>query len=174
MKLQTLIPAALVAVLIVLFGVGLTMDPTKLPSPFIGKPAPGFDLEDLTGADARVRMADYIGKPFLVNVWGTWCAGCRMEHATLLRIARDSTLPIVGINWRDDRGAALTYLRDAGNPFVATGYDPEGAAIIDWGVYGAPETFVIDAKGQVVYKHVGPLDWRSFTDKILKHLEDPS
>ena len=171
MSLRAAVPAIFVVGLIVLFVRGLNMDPTRIPSPFIGKPAPEFDLEDLREPGKRVRLTDLVGAPFALNVWGTWSVGCRQEHTTLMRIRRDGRVPLVGMNWRDEREAALAYLARDGDPFVAVGSDIDGAAAIDWGVYGAPETFLVDASGTVVYKHIGPLDYDTWQREFLERVD---
>lgn len=145
------------AILVGFFVFGLQQDPGRLPSPLVGKPAPAFSLESLGDPAWKVGSADFAGRPWLLNVWATWCVGCREEHEALMAIARARQVPMVGLNWRDDRALALRWLAQLGNPYVAVAYDPQGRTAIDWGVYGAPETFLIDADGNVVQKHVGPL-----------------
>ncbi len=155
--LRYLVPALAFATLVGFFIVGLQRDPGAIPSPLIGKPAPDFSLESVDEPARKVGNADYAGGPWLLNVWATWCGGCRQEHGTLLAIARQNRLPLVGLDWRDDRALALNWLAQLGNPYQAVAYDPEGRAAIDWGVYGAPETFLMDADGRVIWKHIGPL-----------------
>ena len=106
------------------------------------------------------------GPAWLLNVWATWCVGCRDEHATLLAIARENRVPMMGLNWSDDRALALRWLAQLGNPYVSVAYDPEGRTAIDWGVYGAPETFLIDADGHVVKKHVGPMTLEDLAARV--------
>jgi cytochrome c biogenesis protein CcmG, thiol:disulfide interchange protein DsbE len=145
------------AALVGFFIVGLRQDPGAIPSPLIGKPAPDFALESLGDPAWRVSSRDFSGRSWVLNVWATWCVGCREEHETLLEISRANRVPIIGLNWRDDRVLALNWLAQLGNPYVAVAYDPEGRTAIDWGVYGAPESFLIDAQGTVIKKHIGPL-----------------
>lgn len=145
------------AILVGFFVVGLQRDPGRLPSPLIGKTAPAFSLESLADPSWKVASSDFTGEPWVLNVWATWCVGCREEHEGLMAIARTRQVPIVGLNWRDDRALALGWLAQLGNPYVSVAYDPEGRTAIDWGVYGAPETFLIDADGKVMQKHIGPL-----------------
>jgi len=152
-----LVPAIAFAVLVGFFIVGLKLDPGEIPSPFIGKPAPAFAVESLAEPGRKTGTADFAGKPWVLNVWATWCGGCRQEHGTLLAIARQNRVPIVGLNWRDDRVLAMRWLVELGNPYVDVAFDPEGHVAIDWGVYGAPETFLMDANGRVVKKHIGAL-----------------
>ncbi len=155
--LRFLLPAIAFAVLVGFFVVGLQRKPGEIPSPLIGKQAPAFSLESLADPARKVGTADFRGRPWVLNVWATWCGGCRQEHAALLDIARANRVPIVGLNWRDDRALALRWLSQLGNPYVTVAYDPEGRAAIDWGVYGAPETFLIDAGGRVIRKQIGEL-----------------
>lgn len=158
MKLRFLAPALLFAVLLPLLIFGLSRDPSVVPSPYIGKPAPAMDLPNLEDPEQRVTSAAYAGDVALVNVWATWCVGCRQEHEFLLALTERADVPIYGLNWRDQRPAALNWLDRLGDPYVATGFDPDGSAGIDWGVYGAPETFLIGRDGRVLQKHAGPLD----------------
>ena len=143
--------------LVGVFFVGLQQDPSELPSTYIGKPAPEFDLPSLTDSGERVNNARLSGEVALINVWATWCVGCREEHAFLMELASSQTVPIYGINWRDNRNDALRWLSQFGDPYVDSGFDADGRAGIDWGVYGAPETFLIAPDGTVMYKHLGPL-----------------
>lgn len=162
--LRTLVPATLFAVLIVFFWVGLELNPSEVPSPLIGKPAPSFRLPALADPQAVVSSDALDGQVVLLNVWATWCVGCRQEHDTLLAIAAEELVPIYGLNYKDDRAAALQWLRELGDPYVVSAVDSDGSVAIDWGVYGAPETFLIDAGGVVRYKHIGPLTpeiWRT-------------
>jgi cytochrome c biogenesis protein CcmG/thiol:disulfide interchange protein DsbE len=161
--LRFLVPALGFAVLVGFFVIGLQRDPGQIPSPLIGKPAPAFALESLGDPGWIVGSRDFAGRPWLLNVWGSWCVGCRQEHEALMAIAGENRVPIMGLNLWDDRTRALRWLSDLGNPYVSVAFDPEGRTAIDWGVYGAPETFLIDADGRVVKKHIGPItleDWR--------------
>ena len=166
------IPVIVVAVLGVFLYRGLYLNPGYIPSPLVGKPAPEFTLPDLESPGRQVGSADFAGKVALLNVWATWCIGCRQEHAFLLELARTSGVPIYGLNWKDDRNAALKWLATLGDPYVATAYDPLGDVAIDWGVYGAPETFLIGRDGTVLHKHIAPLTpeiWeRDFLPKIVE------
>ena len=157
LPLRFLVPAMGFAVLVGFFVVGLGRDPGQIPSPLIGKPAPAFALESLGDPGWTVGSADFAGRPWLLNVWATWCVGCRQEHDALLAIAGQKRVPLMGLNWRDDRALALRWLAELGNPYGSVAYDPEGRTAIDWGVYGAPETFLIDGSGHVVKKHIGPI-----------------
>jgi cytochrome c biogenesis protein CcmG/thiol:disulfide interchange protein DsbE len=156
--LKFLVPAALFAVLVGFLVVGLQRDPRMIPSPLIGRPAPQFSLENLSDPALVVANSSYKGRMYLVNVWGTWCGGCREEHQSLLEISRSGSVPIVGLNWKDDRVLALKWLDQLGNPYEAVAFDPEGQVAIDWGVYGAPETFLVGADGTVLHKQIGPMN----------------
>jgi cytochrome c biogenesis protein CcmG/thiol:disulfide interchange protein DsbE len=145
-------------VLVFIKGLDPERDLNALPSPFLGNPAPQFELPTLRNPEDRLRSEDYAGELALVNVWATWCVGCRQEHEFLLQLSRQNVLPIYGINWRDRRDEALQWLAQLGNPYVASGYDADGRVGIDWGVYGAPETFLIGKDGTVLHKHLGPLN----------------
>lgn len=152
------VPAGAFVVLLGFLMFGLTRDPSELPSPYIGKPAPDFSLPSLLEPDRTVSPLDYAGEMALINVWATWCIGCRQEHDFLLGLAESGTIPIYGLNWRDNRDEAIRWLERLGDPYVASGYDGDGRVGIDWGVYGAPETFLVDANGIVLHKHLGPLN----------------
>lgn len=152
-----LIPIIAFALLVIVFRIALDRDPTFVPSPLIGKPAPEFSLPRLKYPDQRVTDADLRGQVSLLNVWATWCVGCRQEHAALNEIASRGVVPIYGLNWKDDPELALRWLDELGNPYVATAFDGDGRVAIDWGVYGAPETFLIDADGVILYRHISPI-----------------
>jgi cytochrome c biogenesis protein CcmG, thiol:disulfide interchange protein DsbE len=170
MKLRYLAPIAAFAILIPVFLIGLNRNPSELPSPYINKQAPAFELPNLRDPAATVSNRDYAGEIALVNVWATWCVGCRHEHDFLLTLAETGDVPIYGLNWHDRREDALRWLDELGDPYVASGYDADGEVGIDWGVYGAPETFLIGPDGTVLHKHLSPLTheiWeRDFVPKI--------
>ena len=152
-----IVPFGLFALLGVFLYVGLHRDPSYVPSPLIGKPAPEFTLPSLQDPAYPVSSKDLAGRPWVLNVWGTWCAGCRQEHPVLLQIARQTSVPIIGLDWKDDATEAQRWLAELGNPYAAVAFDSEGRVAIDWGVYGAPETFLIGADGKVLYKHIAPM-----------------
>lgn len=164
------LPIVLFAVLVAFFYSGLQRDPTVIPSPLIGRPAPVFALESLSDPAAQVGTADFSGRPYLLNVWATWCGGCYQEHGALLAIARENRLPLVGLNWRDERAKALQWLAELGNPYAVVAFDSDGRVAIDWGVYGAPETFLISAAGVVLHKHIGPLTLEAWQRDFLPRL----
>ncbi|MDH3512275.1 MAG: DsbE family thiol:disulfide interchange protein [Gammaproteobacteria bacterium] len=167
-----LIPIILFGLLVIVFSVGLNLDPSFVPSPLIGKPVPQFSLARLNDPDRFLSDADLRGQVSLLNVWATWCVGCRQEHETLNQIAELGDVPIYGLNWKDDVEQASVWLTQLGNPYVATGVDADGKVAIDWGVYGAPETFLVDAEGIILYRHISPLSmeiWQTeFVPRINK------
>ena len=170
MKLRFLLPIAAFAVLIPVFLISLNRDPSKIPSPYLNKPAPAFELPSLEDPEVTVGNTDYAGEFALINAWATWCVGCRHEHEFLLTLAERDDIPIYGLNWRDNRTDALRWLDQLGNPYVASAYDADGKVGIDWGVYMAPETFLVGPDGTVLHKHLGPLTpeiWeRDFAPKM--------
>ena len=165
------IPIVVFLLLVVIFSFGLFNDPRELPSPFLGEQAPIFQSTSLTDADRPVGSADYAGKMALVNVWATWCVGCRQEHGFLMQLARSGAIPIYGINWRDNREEALRWLEQLGDPYEFSAFDADGRVGIDWGVYGAPETFLISPDGIVLHKHLGPLDAASWQEDFVPLIE---
>ena len=165
------VPIIVFLLLVVVFSFGLFNDPRELPSPFLGEQAPAFEVASLTEPERIVGSADYAGKMALVNVWATWCGGCRQEHGFLMQLARSGSIAIYGINWRDDREAALGWLQQLGNPYEFSAFDADGRVGIDWGVYGAPETFLISPDGIVLHKHLGPLDARIWQEDFVPLIE---
>jgi len=166
-KLKFFVPVGLFIVLLGFFLVGLNLNPGQIDSPFIGKPAPGFDLPKLLAPQERLTRDDFLGGYVLLNVWGTWCPGCRQEHDSLLIIAENYNIPIYGLNWKDDSAKAREWLAQLGNPYVANGTDPDGVVAIDWGVYGAPETFLVGPDGTVLHKLIGPMDLNIWRNEFL-------
>jgi cytochrome c biogenesis protein CcmG/thiol:disulfide interchange protein DsbE len=152
-----LMPLGAFLVLVAIFIVGLTMDPSRIPSPLLEKPGPEFSLPSLQDTSVEVGSASYANQMALVNIWATWCPGCRQEHGFLVELANEGTIPIFGLNWRDNRPDALQWLQALGDPYIATAFDVDGRVGIDWGAYGAPETFLVDQNGIVIYKHIAPL-----------------
>ncbi len=165
--MRAFVPAFLFMVLVLFFWAGLSLKPSEIPSPLIGKPAPAFALPELREPDRVISNETLVGEVSLLNVWATWCFACRQEHETLLAIARSGEVSVYGLNYKDDRGAAKDWLAQLGDPYVANAFDEFGKAAIDFGVYGAPETFLIDAQGVVRHKHIGPLDMRIWTEELL-------
>ena len=165
------LPIVVFVLLLIALGVGLTRDPTRLPSPFIDKAAPVVELRGLKNQDAVLNNDTFAGRQVLINFWATWCVGCREEHGFLMRLADSGVIPIYGINWRDSRPEALQWLAQLGDPYVMSGFDGENRTGIDWGVYGAPETFLIGADGVVQYKHLGALTEQAWQTEFVPRLE---
>jgi cytochrome c biogenesis protein CcmG/thiol:disulfide interchange protein DsbE len=156
---KSLLPLGVFAALIVILAIGVLRSGSKgtIESPLIGKPAPPFELPSLTDPARKISSTELKGRAYLLNVWGTWCAACREEHDMLLEVQRSGLVPIIGLDWKDEDAAALEWLARLGNPYETVLVDRDGRTAIDWGVYGAPETFLVDSTGVVAYKHVGPL-----------------
>jgi cytochrome c biogenesis protein CcmG/thiol:disulfide interchange protein DsbE len=154
---------------------GLRLDPHEVPSPLVDKPAPTFALTRLDDASRTIRRDDMLGKVWLLNVWASWCEACRTEHPTLVSFAKSGTVPIVGLNYKDTRAEGLGWLARFGDPYAMSLFDEKGRVGIDFGVYGVPETFVIDKQGVVRFKLIGPLTPELIATKIrplLKSLDD--
>ena len=149
---------------------GLSIDPKKVPSPLIDKPAPAFSLPMLKQPEQLISSTDFQGKVSLFNVWATWCVACRQEHPLLMQLQQQG-VPIYGLNYKDQRPAARQWLQRFGDPYLANAFDAEGRAGIDWGVYGTPETFVIDQQGIIRYKYIGPLTFDAIEHEILPLIE---
>lgn len=166
-----LLPLGLFALLVVVLAVGIQRAPEKsvIPSALIGRPAPAFVLPTL-GNTGSFDSASMRGGWYLLNVWGTWCAECRAEHEMLLEVSRSGRVPIVGLNWKDDDGAAAQWLQQLGDPYAVVPVDRDGRVAIDWGVYGAPETFLVDPSGTVIHRHVGPLTPAVWQQEFLSRL----
>lgn len=150
-----LLPVALFLPLFVILGYGLQTDPSKVPSPFINQPAPQFSLPQLANHSVEISPQDLHGQVWLLNVWASWCIPCAVEHPLLSTL---TNVPIVGLNYKDEHADATSWLAERGDPYLFSLVDAEGRVSLDWGVYGVPETFVIDAAGIIRYKHIGPLD----------------
>jgi cytochrome c biogenesis protein CcmG/thiol:disulfide interchange protein DsbE len=169
-----LLPMVVFAALVVVLAYGIFNAPKngskEIPSPLLGKSAPVFALPKLTDLSQKVESTALQGGWHLVNVWGTWCGECRAEHATLLQIKSEGRVPIIGIDWKDEDAAALAWLAQLGNPYETVATDHDGRAAIDWGVYGAPESFLVDPQGIVVEKQIGALTMEDWQKKFLPHL----
>ncbi|MGV6858696.1 MAG: DsbE family thiol:disulfide interchange protein [bacterium] len=164
-----LVPLGGFLLLVVLLAVGLRLNPRDVPSPFIGKPAPAFDLPRLYQPDMKISAADMKGKVWILNVFASWCVSCRAEHAVVSAYARSSHLPVIGLNYKDEPADAKAWLAQLGNPYTAVAVDREGKTGIDWGVYGVPESFVVDKKGIIRHKFTGPID-AAAVEQVLKPL----
>ncbi len=172
MMKRTLIPLIVFVVLAVFLGIGLTLNPREVPSPLIGKAAPAFALTTLETPGKTLTQRDLVGQAWVLNVFASWCGPCRDEHPLLVDLATKTATPIYGLNYKDKTADAERWLRHFGNPYKAVLVDRDGRAGIDYGVYGVPETFVIDKTGTVRYKKVGPLTPEVIATKILPLLRD--
>jgi cytochrome c biogenesis protein CcmG/thiol:disulfide interchange protein DsbE len=182
MKLRFLLPLLIFGALFATFGFMLyrtesgTYDPKVIQSPLLGKPAPAFRLPNVQDPTQFVDTRDFQGQIYVLNVWGTWCIGCRQEHPALLEIAKEQLVPIVGLDTTGGSTAAeelpnaQRWLMALGNPYAVTAFDADGRVAIDWGVYGAPETFLIDAKGIVNYKYIGPLSTAAWQQEFVPRI----
>ena len=166
-----LLPAALFAALAAAFYWGLMNSDDRLPSALIGRAVPEFDLPPIEGRDDGLSSADLQGEVSIVNVWASWCVPCRVEMPLLVELAAQGTVPIHGINYKDAPDAALAFLNETGDPYSRIGADRSGRASIDWGVYGVPETFIVDGDGTVVYKQIGPITEAALRETILPLVE---
>ncbi|WP_295392966.1 DsbE family thiol:disulfide interchange protein [uncultured Thiodictyon sp.] len=162
-----LIPLVVFILLVWLFFKGLGLDPSKVPSPLVDKPLPAFQLESLKDPGKMIGSDLLKGKVSLVNVWASWCPSCRQEHAELVQIARESGVQVIGFNWKDERAAALEMLHRFGDPYAMVFYDPNNQVGIDLGVYGAPETFIVDPNGIIRHKRIGPIDRKVWEEEML-------
>lgn len=162
-----ILPVLVIVALIGLLGYGLTREPGRLPSALIGKPVPEFAVPSVAEADRLVTSDQLTGQVTLFNVWASWCVACRAEHELIAELGRRADVPVYGLNYEDRRGPAQRWLERYGNPFVISAFDPDGSVGMDWGVSGVPETFVIDARGVIRYKQVGPVDRASLEKELL-------
>jgi len=162
-----LLPLGIFLVLVVFLGIGLGLNPREIPSPLIDKPAPAFDLVQLHEPGKSLTTQDMRGQVWLLNVWASWCVSCRVEHPVLVELAKTRVVPIVGLNYKDQRPEALRWLQQFGDPYVMSIVDGDGRVGINFGVYGVPETFVIDKTGVIRYKQIGPVTPKALQEKIL-------
>jgi len=161
------LPLIAFVLLVILLGVGLTLDPREVPSPFIGKPAPTFDLPKLYASTDSISVAEMKGKVWLLNVWASWCGACRAEHQVINRLVKNHQIEIIGLNYKDNADQAKQWLQELGNPYASIAVDHDGRTGIDWGVYGVPETFVVDKKGIIRYKNIGPVYQQDVDNTLL-------
>lgn len=161
------IPLAVFAVLLVFLFIGLGLNPREVPSPLVGKPAPAFQLAQLHKPDAAFSHQDMAGKVWLLNVWASWCVACREEHPVLVELARKNVVPIVGLNYKDKPEEGRAWLKQFGDPYLLSVMDRDGRVGIDFGVYGVPETFLIDRQGVIRFKQIGPVTPDVVNSKIL-------
>ena len=169
--MRYLVPFAVFLALAVFLGVGLTRDPQVLPSPLVGRSAPAFDLPRLSSENSAVNErftpADMKGRIWLLNVWASWCAACRQEHPVLLDIAKRGLVPLIGLDYKDAAPNARAWLAQHGDPYLLSAVDADGRVGLDYGVYGVPETYLIDKLGIIRFKQVGPLTTRVLEGKII-------
>ncbi len=155
--LRFILPLAIFGVLVFVLWRGLSLNPSEVPSPLINKAAPSFSLSRLENVDQTISRDDMLGRVWMLNVWASWCVACREEHPLLVEFSRSKSVPIIGLNYKDKRPAGMAWLARLGNPYDISAFDDEGKVGIDFGVYGVPETFVIDKRGIVRFKHIGAL-----------------
>jgi cytochrome c biogenesis protein CcmG, thiol:disulfide interchange protein DsbE len=165
-----LLPLLVFCVLVGFLAVGLKLNPREVPSPLIGKPAPAFSLPRLDSPAQKLAAQDMRGKVWVLNVWASWCGPCRQEHALIAELAKSGGAAVIGLNYKDKTTDATAWLAELGNPYTATVSDIEGLIGIDYGVYGVPETFVIDQAGVIRLKHIGPMTPEALRGTVLPML----
>jgi cytochrome c biogenesis protein CcmG/thiol:disulfide interchange protein DsbE len=173
-RFLSFLPLAFFLLLTVYFALGLREDPSEIPSQLIDEPLPSFDLAPIEGLEQGLSNRDLIGQVSLLNVFGSWCPPCAIEHPMLMQISRSGQVPIYGIDWKDEPGAGARWLERHGNPYVRVGDDEAGTLAIDLGLTGAPETFLVDREGRVRYRHVGVIteaDWRDTLQPMIEELQ---
>ncbi|MCF8168042.1 MAG: DsbE family thiol:disulfide interchange protein [Rhodoferax sp.] len=167
MKAKFLVPLALFVVLVGFLAVGLGLNPREVPSPLVNKPAPIFALPHLHQPELQFASADLKGKVWLLNVWASWCVACREEHPVLMDFAKTQMIPLVGLDYKDQRKDGINMLKRSGNPYDIIPFDADGRVGIDFGVYGVPESFLIDKNGVIRYKHIGPISTEALNKTII-------
>jgi cytochrome c biogenesis protein CcmG/thiol:disulfide interchange protein DsbE len=167
MKAKFLIPLVLFIILVGFLAVGLNRDPQEIPSPLVGKQAPAFELPQLADPKKNFSPESMKGQPWILNVWASWCVACREEHPVLVELGKLQVAPIIGLDYKDKREDAMTMLALQGNPYLLSAFDANGRVGIDYGVYGVPETYVIDKAGVIRFKHIGPITMAVLNQKIL-------
>ncbi|MGH8475199.1 MAG: DsbE family thiol:disulfide interchange protein [Methylococcales bacterium] len=171
------LPLLIFVVLVAFLAIGLRLKPQEVPSPLVGRPAPPFRLKELDRSDREFAPADLKGKVWILNVWASWCVSCRDEHPVLIDWNRGGELTLIGLNYKDEASDARTWLERLGNPYTLSVVDDRGAAGLDWGVYGVPESFVVDKKGIIRYKQIGPITMEAIEkvlDPLINELERES
>ena len=161
------IPLSIFILIVGLLAYGLRLDPKNIPSPLIGKPAPAFSLAKLDAPQLYLAKNDLLGQVWVLNVWASWCVSCRAEHEIITRLSALNLAPVIGLNYKDDPDDARRWLQQFGDPYTASIMDADGRVGIDWGVYGVPETFIIDKDGLIKYKHIGPVTHESLETEVL-------
>ena len=172
MKAKFLIPLLAFGVLVVFLAIGLGLDPRDVPSPLINKPAPAFKVPQLENPEAQFSPEELKGKVWILNVWASWCVSCREEHPVLMELARTNIVPVVGLDYKDQRKDGLNLLKRSGNPYSIIAFDADGRVGIDYGVYGVPESYVIDKQGTIRYKHTGPISMEALQKTILPLVQE--
>lgn len=167
-----LLPLVVFAVLAAYFIIGLGKDPRIIPSALIDKPVPEFDLPALTEDRLGLSSADFGGEVTLVNVFASWCVPCRAEHPIISRLAEDGVVKVYGLNWKDKQEDAIAWLKELGDPYERIGHDLSGRVGIDWGVYGVPESYLVDKQGRIRFKHVGPIFSDTLNEELLPIIRD--
>lgn len=167
-----LLPLGIFVVLVGFLAVGLTLNPREVPSPLVGKPAPSFSVPQLHDATAKFSPQEMVGKVWLLNVWASWCVSCREEHPILNEFAKTGTTPLVGLNYKDKREDGIRWLARFGNPYLLSAYDGDGRVGINYGVYGVPETYVIDKAGVIRFKQIGPVTPEVLQKKIIPLVQE--
>ena len=162
-----LLPLIVFAALVIFLGVGLNRDPREVPSPLVDKPAPDFSLTRLDDAGQTISNQQMRGQVWLLNVWASWCVACRSEHPVMVEFAKGHVIPVVGLNYKDQRPDAMAWLAQFGNPYQVSAFDDKGRVGIDFGVYGVPESFLIDKQGVIRYKQIGPMTQDVIQNKLL-------
>jgi cytochrome c biogenesis protein CcmG, thiol:disulfide interchange protein DsbE len=162
-----LLPLVVFLIMVGFLFAGLSLNPRQVPSPLIDKPAPVFQLQQLHDPEKVLSSEDNIGKVWLLNVWASWCVACRDEHPLLVQLANAGIVPVYGLNYKDERSTALQWLKQFGDPYAVSVVDPEGRVGIDYGVYGVPETYIIDKQGIIRHKQIGPVTVKSMEETIL-------
>jgi len=170
--MRSALPLVVFVLMAGLLGYGLRLDPKKVPSPLIDKPAPEFSLSILESPSRQLSTRDMAGQVWVLNVWASWCVSCRAEHVVITALANRNLVPVVGLNYKDEPADATRWLEQFGNPYATSVMDQDGRVGIDWGVYGVPETFVIGADGMIKYKHIGPVTHESLEQTILPILKE--
>jgi len=171
-RAHMLLPLGAFVILALAFAIGLTRDPSVIPSVMIGKPVPVFDLPPVKGRMLGLSNTDLVGEVSLVNVFASWCTACRIEHPVFMRLQQEGVVTIHGLNYKDDPDAAAQWLDELGDPYTRTGADRNGRVSIDWGVYGVPETFIVDAEGRIRFKHIGPVTPEAWNETMLPLIEE--
>lgn len=164
---RAVVPLLIFLVIVGFLAIGLKLDPREVPSPLVGRSAPLFSLPKLDNPEQMLSPKDMLGQVWLLNVWASWCGACKEEHPVLVALSRGGAVPVYGMNYKDTRAEALQVLMQDGNPYIASAMDADGRVGIDYGVYGVPETYVIDKSGTIAYKQIGPVTEEDLRETIM-------